>query len=165
MIINTLTLLIMKKIYVLMLVAILAFSLNFCSNHDTATTPPAPTIANSVSMKVGGTIKTFNTVTVTQIPYTANGMNFVDLEITASNDGSTKEFLVFYIAKGNLGQDVSWDFNYTLNDVPYAQVGTSIGSEATVNSDNKLKGTFSGTVTSSTDVNLELTQGSFDITY
>ena len=165
MIINTLTLLIMKKIYVLPLIAILAFTLNFCSKHSDDPTPAPPAITSSVSMKVGGEIKTFNTVTVKEQPYTANGENFVDLEITASQNGSTTEFIIFYIGKGNLGQNVSWDFNYTLNEVPYAQIGTSVGSEATINSNNKLKGSFSGTVTASDDKTLELTQGSFDITY
>lgn len=141
-----------------MLVTSLTLSLNSCSKDDNST----PT-GNSVTMKVGGVEKTFNTVVVNQVPYD----DYIDLIITASNNGSTTEFVSFGISKGDTGAGHSWGFEYTLNGMLYSEgeAISTVSSNATTNSDNKLIGTFSGTVTSSENVSLDLTQGSFDITY
>lgn len=141
-----------------MLVTTLMLSLNSCSKDDNSD----PT-GNSVTMKVGGVEKTFNTVVVNQIPYE----DYIDLIITASNNGSTTEFVTFGISKDDIGAGHSWGFEYTLNGMLYSEgeAVSTVSSNATTNSDNKLIGTFSGTVTSSENVSLDLTQGSFDITY
>ncbi|MET0758848.1 MAG: hypothetical protein ABWZ56_00395 [Flavobacterium sp.] len=148
----------MKKIFLFMLVSLLTLSLNSCSKDNDST--PA---GSSLTMKVGGVQKTFNTITVNEIPYD----DYVDLIITASNNGSTSEFVTFGIGKGDMGAGHSWGFEYTLNDVVYTEgdVIRTISSNATANSDNKLVGTFSGTVTSGDNATIELSQGSFDISY
>ena len=152
----------MRRIFLYMLVFSLAFSSNSCTKD------PSPSYSgNSVTTKVGGLEKTFNTVVVTQEPYTSGGVNYVDLKITATNKGNTTESLVFSIGKGDLGVGHSWGFNYTINGVYYAEgdMPTTVSSDATINSDNKLKGTFNGTVTSSENVTLQLTEGTFDVSY
>lgn len=118
-------------------------------------------------MKIGGVTKTFNTVVVNQQPYVSEGINYVDLIITASNNGSTSEFITFSIGKEDVGENLSWDFNYTLNEVVYSEdkIANQIVTNASTNIDKKLIGTFSGTVASETNEKIEITQGSFDITY
>jgi hypothetical protein len=164
MIINTLNNLTMRKIFLFMLVIASTLSLNSCSKDDNNQSPPS---SNSVTMKVGGTQKTFNTIEVKQEPYTLDGENFIDLIITASINGNMSESLTFYVGKGDVGSGVSWGFNYIINDVVFFEDGVinSVNTNTTVNSDKKLVGTFDGIVTASDGTSLELTQGLFDISY
>lgn len=158
MIINTLKKIAMRKIFLFMLMTSLTFSLNSCSKDD-----DSGLSGSSMTMKVGGVLKTFNTIIVDQVVYD----DYVDLIITASNNGNTAEFVTFGIGKGDLGAGHSWGFEYTLNGVVYSEseIENIVNTNTTTNSDNKLIGTFNGNVSSGENVSIELSQGSFNITY
>ncbi|RTY89368.1 hypothetical protein [Flavobacterium sp. GT3R68] len=151
----------MKKVFLLMLVAGLTLPFNSCSS-DNNSTP-----GDSVTMRVGGVQKTFDTVAVTQTPYTQDGVDYVDLTIVASMSGNPDETVTFGAAKGFTGTGNSWGYSYLLNSVEYNEdeLNNPMNSNITVNSNNHLVGTFSGPLTSSGNASVDITQGTFDITY
>lgn len=159
--INTLNNIRMKKVFFLMLVAGIALPFSSCS-EDNNSSP-----SDSVTMRVGGVQKTFDTVVVTETPYTLDGVDYVDLTITASMSGNPDETLTFGAGKGFTGTDNSWGYSYLLNSVAYNEdeIANPMSSNITVNSDNRLAGTFSGPLTSDASSSVDITQGTFDITY
>lgn len=150
----------MRRIFLFMLMTALLLSFNSCSDSESN---PLISSGNTITMKVGGELKTFNTVVVSQVPYDS----YVDLIITASNSGNPTDFVKFGLGKGDIGEGHSWGFEYSVNGTSFFESGetSKVNSNITTNGDNKLTGTFSGSVTSVENVRLELTQGSFDITY
>ena len=148
----------MKKIYLFIFVIFWMLFLSACTNDSDSGKP-----ISNLTMKVGGVVKNFNTITVKEVPYA----DYSDLIITARNSNNPTEFVTFGLGKGDIGPGNSWGIEYTLNGVFYSedQGIKGINSNITTNESNNLTGTFSGAVTSSENVILELTQGSFNITY
>ncbi len=148
----------MKKSYLLILVTFWILFLSACSNDRDSGKP-----ISNLTMKVGGVVKNFNNITVKEVPYA----DYSDLIITARNNENPTEFVTFGLGKGDVGPSNSWGFEYTLNGVFYSedQGINGINSNITTNESNKLIGTFSGAVTSSENIILELSQGAFNITY
>ena len=158
MIINALNLIKMKKTFLFLLATSLTLFLCACSNDGDSGKP-----ISNVSMKVGGVVKNFSSITVKEVPYA----DYTDLIITARNNEDPTEFVTFGLGKGDIGPGSAWGFEYTLNGIYYSEElgGNGINSTIVINESNKLTGTFSGAVTSSENVILELSQGAFDITY
>lgn len=152
----------MKKVFLLMLVAGLTLSFSSCSEDNNNSTP-----GDSVTMRVGGVQKTFDTVVVTETPYTQDGVEYVDLLVVASMSGNPDETLTFGGGKGYTGSGNTWGFYYRLNGVEYHEdeLANPLSSNITVNSDNHFVGTFSGQVTSSANTTVDITEGTFDVTY
>ena len=148
----------MKKSYLFILVTFWTLFLSACSNDHDSGKP-----ISNLTMKVGGVVKNFNNITVKEVPYA----DYSDLIITARNNENPTEFVTFGIGKGDIGPGNSWGFEYTLNGVFYSedQGINGINSNTITNESNKLTGTFSGAVTSSENIILELSQGAFNITY
>lgn len=148
----------MKKSYLFILVTFWMLFLSACSNDHDSGKP-----ISNLTMKVGGVVKNFNNITVKEVPYA----DYSDLIITARNNENPTEFVTFGIGKGDIGPGNSWGFEYTLNGVFYSedQGINGINSNTITNESNKLTGTFSGAVTSSENIILELSQGAFNITY
>lgn len=148
----------MKKTFLFLLATSLTLFLCACTNDGDSGKP-----ISSVTMKVGGVVKNFSKITVKEVPYA----DYTDLIITARNNEDPTEFVTFGLGKGDVGTGNSWGFEYTLNGIYYSEElgGGGINSTIVINESNKLTGTFSGIVTSSENVILELSQGTFDITY
>jgi hypothetical protein len=148
----------MKKSYLFILVTFWMLFLSACSNDLDSGKP-----ISNLTMKVGGVVKNFNNITVKEVPYA----DYSDLIVTARNNENPTEFVTFGLGKGDVGPSNSWGFEYTLNGVFYSedQGINGVNSNLTTNESNKLIGTFSGAVTSSENIILELSQGAFNITY
>ena len=148
----------MKKIYLFILALFLTLFLVACTSDGQSNKP-----ISNLTMKVGGVVKNFTAITVKEVPYS----DYTDLIITARNNENPTEYVTFGLGKGDIGIGHTWGFEYTLNGIYYSEAlgGNGINSTVVINESNKLTGTFSGTVTSSENIILELTQGAFSITY
>lgn len=149
----------MKKLFLYLFAVSLTFSA--CSKSDTNSST-----SKRISMTVGGQVKTFNTISVTEEIFEAGTPDeYTDLMVLATNDTDT-ETISINLEKGVTGTDVIYYLSYTENDNVYYRTA-SFNTNVTVNDSSKnLKGTFSGTLQdSATGSTLTVTNGSFDINY
>lgn len=156
----------MKKIFLFIATATLAFSMNSCSSDDNSDSNGGnTTVGGTITAKIDGVQKTFNNVIVNTTNFTEDGENYTFLDITATIGNSASEIITFSTIKGRVGADAIRDFNYTKNDnFFYSNPMTTIMQ---TNSDSKkLKGIFSGTLTNTSGGSpIAVTEGSFDIQY
>jgi len=157
----------MKKLFLFTCLSALALSFNSCSDDDSSSNNGSET-GGTVSFKVDGVQKTFDTVTVNEDSETFEGETYTWYEVTASDNGSSTEMIYFEIEKGYNGADSFDSFMYTLNNTTFDMDWDSFSSNTTSNTSSKLKGTFSGTVQHWSNENQEYTQkaitdGTFNI--
>ena len=151
----------MKKLFLFLAATTLA--LTSCSSDD-----DGGSAAQSFKFTINGTEKTFSSIVVNE---DVEG-DYTLLTITALNTNNPSENISFYVEKGDVGADVAWNFDYTAGGVSYDNYneGSNFNIVITQNSNNRLKGTFSG-ILSGYDSNAEemvttqLTGGSFDFGY
>lgn len=137
----------MKKLLLFVSAVALTVSLNSCSSSSGGG-------GNSMSMKIGGTKKTFKTEA-----YSAGGFTFVYGYI-GNIDAPTEE--VDFTVTSGTGADKIVNFSYYNSTDSYSP-STNVTSNVTANTTSSVKGTFSGTLepdTTSGD-NLVITEGSF----
>lgn len=161
----------MKKIFLFIATATLAFSMNSCSSDDNSDSNNGggneTTIGGTLSVKIDGVQKNFNNVIVNAAPYDMPGNpDLILLDVTASTAGNSSEYINFQIFKGRTGANSFFlDLQYTLNNVTYRDEVSSITQ---INSNNALKGTFNGEVEGYINnawVIKTLTEGKFDVKY
>lgn len=150
----------MKKIILLLTV----FSLGIfsaCSSDDGGSEgSPAP--EDTISMKINGTQKSFTSVNVVPIVF----VDYTDLDVTATIAGSPPTTIEMSLEKDNMEAGSVYFFQYSDGEI-YYQPSETFSVVLTQNSENKLKGTFSGTlVDSGNPINtIAVTEGTFDIKY
>lgn len=148
----------MKKIFLYLFAVSLALS--SCSKDDSTSNT-----LKKISMTIGGQVKTFNTISVTEEVYEVGTEDeYTDLVILASNGTET---ISIGLAKEETGTDVIYYFSYVdSNDDDYYNTD-SFNTNVTVNSSSKnLKGTFSGILQGSEmGTTINVTKGSFNIKY
>jgi hypothetical protein len=151
----------MKKLILLLAVSTLAISLNSCSAEGNG---GGSASGNSIKFKLNGSQKTFKSITVMGAP-NADGAIYLDVNGTTDSGESVQ----FGIIQGQTGTNAI-DFLSYGNDTEYITTSdpTLFTSNVTVNSaDHKLKGTFSGKLSTYSDGSnvSTVTEGTFDITY
>lgn len=158
----------MKKLFLFTCLSAIALTFNSCSDDDSSSNNNGGEPGGTVSFKVAGVQKTFNTVTVTEDSDTSNGETYTWYKVTASNNGSATEMIYFEVEKGYAGADSFDTFNYTLNTDVYLLDWDNFSSNTIKNNATKLTGTFSGTATkwnndTQTSTDKQITEGTFDI--
>jgi len=154
----------MKKLFLILFATAATFSASSCSDDDAAAT----TTGDTVTFKVNGVQKTYNTVSVEE--ETEGGVTY--LYVTAMNGTNISEVVTFDIVKGETADDSVNGFVYDVAGVTYENVGTgtSFSSEIDHNMDGHIEGRFTGTLreyfgTSEEPVFKTFTEGSFNISY
>lgn len=157
----------MKKILALVCTFILI--LTSCSsddnggNNDNQGTFP-------LTVTINGVQKNFNSIFVDEHVYSDSEGSYTELTVIATINGDVSELIHFSVRKNSGTGAIGFEsFAYTKNDVVYSPFAINEGVyylDVQTNSNNKLKGTFSATVgNSETTTIIELTNGSFDISY
>lgn len=158
----------MKKLFLFLTLSSLSISLNSCSGDDSN---DSVNPANStLSMKVNGTVKTYNTVAVSQDD---QGNGDVYLTVTASQAGSPNDLVNFSTYVGETGIYAIYQFEVIYNGQAFnAGFGGNgnLNNNVIVNSNNRLQGTFSGTITrynnqTQQEETINVTEGSYNIVY
>jgi hypothetical protein len=159
----------MKKLLLFVSLTAMALSLNSCSDDDSSSDGGN---GGSLTMKLNGISKTYNTVTVSATP---DGEGGTYLMVTGSPDGSSSEKISFVVMQGDLGSDVAYNADLTVNgDTTYFGSMNSnilVNTENATGKTNQLKGTFSGKITEwNNDTQVEdtvytVTDGAFDVKY
>ena len=151
----------MKKLFLFLAVSTLA--LTSCSSDD-----DGGNNAQSFTFTVNGVQKTFSNIVVNE----EVGEDYVDLTVTAFNSANPSEVIVFDVEEGDLGVDAVWSFTYSTNGEIYFYTGSAFNIIVTQNANNRLKGTFTGTLyrffnSAPGEVNpqINLTNGNFDFGY
>lgn len=157
----------MKKLFLFTILSALTISLASCSgDDDSGTVNNGDQTGGTVSFKLNGVQKTFNSIQVTREPY--DGTTW--LTVTASENGNPTEFVVFAGPEGQTGAaQLQW--SYTVNNATYSQAGMNndmyfINTIIETNSNNKIKGSFTGSLTNyDFSSHLTFTDGTINITY
>ncbi|WP_313807301.1 hypothetical protein [Flavobacterium sp.] len=146
----------MKKIFLLLTFISLGI-LSSCSSDDGGSGGGS---GDSMKMKINGTQKSFTSVDVDSMVYP----DYTDLEVTATIAGSPPTTIEMNLEKDSM--EGVYFFQYSDAGV-YYETTESFSVIITQNSDNKLKGTFSGTLVDSGNPanTIVITEGSFNITY
>ena len=158
---NLYDLYVMKKLFLLTCLSALAAAYSFCTNDYTAENK-----VSKITFKLDGVQKIFTTVTVKLESSLSESHPWQ--AITAQRNKSN-EMVYFEIEKGYTGTDSFDGFTYSNNNAAYAMSWDAFSSSATINTDKKLEGTFSGTVKSWNTITQQneihiITNGSFTIT-
>jgi len=154
----------MKKIILFVALATLGMSLNSCSSDDSGSS----TQGGTITVKIDGVSTTFDNVIVNAETFEDGGETYTSLDVTATKGTSTSEIITFYTEKGEVGADKIWSFTYVKNGEQYNSNGELTTVIQTNGNDQKLTGSFSGTVSYYDGGNVQevvLTDGSFNIKY
>ena len=159
----------MKKFILFVSAVVLTVTLNSCSKSDSGSSSPRGT----VTMKINGTSKTFNTVVVNQHVYNAGTTDeYTELTATGIVGTDATEYVTFITDKGVLGADAIYSFEYYKNgQIYYSSGGGSFAANVTTNNTSKkLIGSFSGILngndsTTGNPITVSLTNGTFNVQY
>lgn len=168
----------MKKLFLFTTLSALAFSFNACSGDDNSSSDNnnngngnTTEIGGTVTVNINGADKVFNTVVVDQDLY-SNNDNFIT--VTASTNNSTSEIITFSLYESDLGANQA-QFGYKSDNTDYYSASINdetydITSIVEINSNNRLKGTFSGRLITQDNglgqfETATFTNGKFDVTY
>jgi hypothetical protein len=156
----------MKKLFLFTLISALTFSLNSCSGDDDSAAAVNTQPGGTLTMKIDGNLKTYNTVIV-NVDDQTDGETL--LTVTASQDGGSNETVRFNVYKGDVGSDVMFPISFVIGGAQHSLY--DFNQNVTVNSNNHLKGTFSGNITEwnnetqQVETQHVITEGSYDVTY
>jgi hypothetical protein len=153
----------MKKIF-LLLICTTSLLLSSCSGDDTKSGKPSETVQQgTVTVKIDGILKTYNTITLETVDY---GENYT-INCTASQNGSSAEMIQFSMWSDDIGADGLYNFVYTTESHPQ---NVSVSSNILVNKQDSFKATFSGQVfvgnfETGEGGSKPMTEGEINITY
>ena len=158
----------MKKIFLFIATATLAFSMNSCSSDDNSS--DSGVIGGTISAKIDGVSKTFNTVVVNKQTITEDGETYTELVVSATIGTSTEEIITIALDAGDVGAEAIYSFSYLNGGNTFNSYLGNLSSTVLTNSNNKLKGNFSGTLktynpSNGAEITKTLSEGSFDISY
>lgn len=148
---------IMKKIFFLLIIASLAFTVNSCSKDSNGVSDKA---TGTISFKVNGALRTFNVIHFHEETYLEGTPDeYVGVDIFA-NLGLYSDGVSFSFKKGDM--DHIYNFTYIKEgDIGYLPADDFLYTITSNGNDNKLIGTFSGAM----DPDVTITEGTFDIQY
>jgi hypothetical protein len=153
----------MKKIFLFLLLATAAFSLNSCSGSDSSNPEPGGTI----SFMFNGVQKTFHNVTVSEnLYFEGTPDEYSELFVFGTDSDIPGENVRFTLYKNHMEDIVS--VFYTISDVQYERKENQFTLTLTANGNsNRLKGTFSGNMYApfNTVDDISVSSGTFDIQY
>lgn len=154
----------MKKIILFLTILSLGVFLSCSSDDGNSGESPSPTPQSTVTTKINGVQKNFSTIQVDPVYHPVE--DYTDLEVTATIAGSSPTTFEMNLEKDNADPSSIYFLQYTENGVFY-QPSESFTVIITQNSDNKLKGSFSGTLIDTGDPmnTIAVTEGTFDIKY
>lgn len=150
----------MRKIFLFVSFCALSIGIASCSGDDNDTVAQP---GGTVTLKMNGVAKTYNTVTVSRSVDAGDAV----LTLTASQNGGSTEMVKFIMPEGVTGADEMWSTQMTIGGT---SVYPSFSTNITANSNNHVKGTFSGTATiwnNTTEVETiyNITEGNFEANY
>lgn len=153
----------MKKHLLSLITVVLLFSCS--SDDDSAPTAPPPVVTDFLKVTIAGTEYTFDRFFIETAAVAPEGYIDLIVEATISTDASKK--IIFKLEKDVPGTETIYYFYYKngLDEYDTGENMASFSTNVTKNSDYKLIGTFSGIIAMEGAENLQLTNGSFDITY
>jgi hypothetical protein len=133
----------MKKLYLLVFTLTMGLTVSSCSEE---TTEPLNKPYGEMTFVVDDVQKAYNNVQVTEYVNSA-GEKF--LNVVGSNNGVPGEYLAFRIKKYQTGSNLAtrWAYSKDSNLAKRMQVDGveyNLDSHISLNSDNRLRGTFSG---------------------
>ena len=149
----------MKKIILLVVMVAVGMFWTSCSSDDSGNnTDPIPlNPAGTISFKVHGVTKTFNTYIMTE--------NDQSLYITATNNSNISDIVELNLAKDRIGTGVVYDFRYTKNTILYSTLG-GFTTLFTKNSERQIIASFAGELYSSSEGDyITITNGSINMSY
>jgi len=156
----------MKKLFLFLATAALAVSMNSCSSDDNSDSNSGGTPGGTITTKINGVSKTFDNVLVNVRDFSNDG-GYVFLDVTATIGTNTNELITFSTIQGELGATAIDDFSYKSGSNRFFNNG-EFSSVAQINSNNRVKGNFSGKLTyydGNENITATFTDGSFDFTY
>lgn len=133
----------MKKIYLIVFTVMVGLTVSSCSDE---TSEPLNKPYGEMTFIVDDVQKVYNNVQVTEY-FNSAGEKF--LNVVGSNNGVPGEYLAFRIKKYETGSDLAtrWTYSQDSNLAKRKQVDGveyNLNSNILLNSDNRLRGTFSG---------------------
>ena len=150
----------MKKLFLFVSAVALTVMLNSCSSDS------GSGVGGTITMKINGISKTFNTVVVYENTFGEE----TELTVTGTETDATGS-VSFLLRKGDVGANVIYDFEYYDGLLYYDYSGFST-SVTTNSAGNKLAGAFSGTLLGYYDnggtmgtMSVALTNGTFSVQY
>ncbi|NBL64904.1 hypothetical protein GV828_06790 [Flavobacterium sp. NST-5] len=153
----------MKKLFLFVSAIGIMTTLNSCSGDDDSNSNPGQNTGGSISVKINGVSKTFNNVVVDKDTFVEDGETITELGITGTIGNSATEVIMFGVEMGDVGADATFSFRYLNGTNQYFDNG-ELSSVVQTNSNNKLKGNFSGRLSGSGNT-VDLTEGSYDISH
>lgn len=155
----------MKKIYFIVFAVITGFAVLSCSD-ETTELPNKP--YGDMSFIVNDVQRTFNNVRVTE-HVSSTGQRY--LNVVGSNNGVPGEYISFRINKYQTGADraTRWTYSQDSNLAKRTEVEGQeydINSNTSLNSDTRLRGTFSGQLYNDySDIVVTIEAGEFNYNY
>lgn len=140
------------------------FTFSSCSDNDDDI--PLRTESNTVSATIDGEVVTFKNLVITKQPYVNNetGFEWTDVKVLGYNTLNALNAIEFIAEEGLMGAESIWRFNITINGFTYVQDNSAFTTLVTESTENKLKGTFSGTLTEPNNgLTITVTNGIFDV--
>ena len=132
----------MKKLFLFTCLSALALTFNSCSGDDPSSNNNGP--EGTLSFKLDGVQKTFNTIAINENVFTGDGVTYTIYGITASDNSDPSELVYFTIEKTYTGTDSFNVFRFTSNNIIWYDY--DLLSNTMINRDDKLKGSFSGSL-------------------
>lgn len=158
----------MKKLFLFVTAIGAVTFLNSCSSDDNGSSDSSGNPGGTISVKINGESKTFNNVVVDKEDFVYDGVTTTYVTATGTIGNSTNELISFEVEMGEVGSQTSFFLKY-YNGTTHYELSPQINSVVQTNSNNKLKGNFSGTLDayngSGEMVSVNLTDGSYDITH
>lgn len=153
----------MKKKVSFAFIFVLSLFLIFisCSKSDNEQTNNSEPKISSVTAKIDGTLKNYNSVSIT--PYPTEGYH-----ITASINGSASDLIEMDIFNNTgTGTLITTNFSLKNNSINYEpNVATGFGTNVTTNNSTLVQGSFSGQMwhqNGTTPLYISVTEGAFKV--
>lgn len=146
----------MRKL-LLFVCVVASIALSSCSDDDNNAAPRL----SKVTATINGTNYAFDYVTVDRLEFT----DYNDLNIVATTEADPNDWIEFNCTEYATGTDITYFFAYYIDEVWYKQQ-PDLTVNVTVNNEDKLEGTFSGTFEhydESINETITITNGTFEI--
>lgn len=157
----------MKKIILnLFVMTALVLSVTSCSSDDDGGNGGAELL----TMIIDGQTLSFDQIIVDEDTYTENGVEYTEIDVTATIGGDTTRVVEFSMDSGDTGADAVYYFMYREDGVEYYNnFGTSDFSiVVSSNNGSNISATFSGELTgynNGIQVSVSITNGSVSVDY
>lgn len=143
----------MKKIVSIITFVAVAFSYSSCSSDSDTKT-------SDVSAKINGAAKTFKNATVEEEVYD----EYTDFIVDAIQSDDATKTLSISLGKEEIGSDSVYFVQY-FDGENFYQTSTGVTANITESSNTKIKGTFSGVLTSEGGTTVTITNGVINVSH